>query len=74
MPYTMVIHKHVYGSCTRFTTMSGPLVINTLVKLIGVIRICTYQENAGESRWAYEPVLDLWSDSDPGSDSIDDNP
>ena len=38
IPFTMVIHKHVYGADTIFSTMVGPLENNPLDKWIGVIR------------------------------------
>ena len=37
--YTMVLHKHVDGLDTRFSTMVGLLVINPLGKWLGVIII-----------------------------------
>ena len=66
-----MVHKHVYGEETRFTTMAGPLVNNHLVKCIGVIRVGPYQASSEYIRWAYEPVYDLWSDIDPDSDYSD---
>ena len=38
IPSTMVLNKHVNGTETRFTTMSGPLVNNPLEKWLGVFR------------------------------------
>ena len=64
LPSTMVIHKHVDGVDTIFTTMSGPLVNKPLVKRLGVIRRGTYQAVAEDSRWAYEPVTYFCPDVD----------
>ena len=38
IPYTMVIHKHMDGVDTRFSTMAGPLANNNLGKWLGLIR------------------------------------
>ena len=70
--YTMVLHKNVDGAENIFYTMEGILVDNPLVKWIGVIRRGTYQSASEDSRWAYEPVSDLWSNIEPASDSSDD--
>ena len=43
IPSTMVIHKHVDDTKTRFATMSGPLVNNLMEKWLGLIIIGTYQ-------------------------------
>ena len=72
IPYTMVIHKHVDGVDTRFSTMSVPSVNNPLVKCLGLIITGTYQAAYEDSRWAYELVSYLWPYGDPGSYSIDD--
>ena len=66
----MVLHKHVYGKDTRFSTISGPLVEQSSEKWPGVIRRGKYQQPAGVLRWAYETVSDLWLDIHPGSESI----
>ena len=71
IPPTMVLHKHVDGEDTRFTTISRPLVSNTPVKWIGVIRGGTYQASSENIRWVYEPVSNLWPDIEPDSYSID---
>ena len=42
IPSTMVIHKNLDVLETRFSTMVGPLVKNTLGKFLGVIRIGAY--------------------------------
>ena len=67
IPFTMVIYKYVDGSDNRFSTMSGPLVENPLVKCLGVTRRGSYQEASEDSRWEYELVSDLWPDIYPGS-------
>ena len=67
IPPTVVIHKHVDGADTIFSTMPGPLVKNTLGKWLEVIIIGTYQEASEYSRWAYETMSDLWPDIDPDS-------
>ena len=72
IPSTMVLHKNVDGADTRFSTMEGPLTNNASGKWIGVVRIGTYRSASEDSRWAYEPVSDLWPDIDPDSDSSDD--
>ena len=72
IPSTMVLHKHVYGVDTRFSTMAGPLVNNHLVKRLGAIRRGTYQVAAEDSRWAYKPVSYLWPDVDLDSNTSDD--
>ena len=64
----MVIHKNLYGVETRFSTISLPLVNNTLEKCIGVIRISSYQAADEEIIWAYEPVYDLCPYIEPVSD------
>ena len=65
----MVIHKHVDGKDTRLSTMTVPLVNNTLEKCFGVIRRGTYQEASEDRRWIYKPVSDLCPDVEPDSDS-----
>ena len=72
IPSNMVLHKHVDGADTIFSTMAGTLANNPLGKWLGVIRRGTYQAEYEDSRWAYEPVSDLWLDIDPGSDSSND--
>ena len=69
--YTMVIHKHLYGEETIFSTMYGKLVINPLGKWLVLIRRGNYKSAAGYSRWSYEPVSYLWPDADHGSDYSD---
>ena len=69
IPFTIVLHKHVDGSHTRFTTMAGPLANNPLGKGLGVIRRGTYQAASEDITWEYERVSDLWPDIDPDSDS-----
>ena len=49
--------------------MEGPLKKNPLEKWLGVIRRGTYQAVSEDSRWAYEPVSDLWPVIDCDSDS-----
>ena len=49
--------------------MSGPLVNNPLRKWLVVIRRGSYQEADEDIIWAYEPVLDLWTDIYPDSES-----
>ena len=56
IPSIMVLHKHVEGSDTIFSTMSVSLINNPLVKWIGVIRRGTYQAASEDIRWAYEPA------------------
>ena len=58
IPSTIVLHKHVDGGGTRFTTIVGPLAENLLEKLLGVIIRGTYQAAYEDSRWEYEPVYD----------------
>ena len=72
IPSTLVLHKHLYGADTRFSTMAGLLKNNTLEKWIGVIKRGTYQAASEYSRWEYEPVYDLWPYIDPASDFSDD--
>ena len=69
IPSTMVLHKHVDGTDTRFSTMEGPFANNPLVKWIVVIKIGTYQAASEDIRWAYEPVSDLLTDIDTDSES-----
>ena len=72
IPSAMVLHKHVNGVDTIFTTMSGTLVNNPLVKWIGVVRRVYYQVSAEYRRWEYVPVSYLWPDIDPdGYSSVD---
>ena len=68
----MVIHKHVDGADTRFSTIARPLKKHYLEKWLGVIRRGTHQAAFEDSRWEYEPVSDLWPDIERVSDSIDD--
>ena len=68
---TMVLDNHVGGKDTRFSTMEGLLEKHPLVKWLGVIIIGTYQEVSEDSRWAYEPVSDLWPFIKLASDSSD---
>ena len=56
IPPTMVIHKHIYGVDTRFSTMERPLEYNPLEEWLGVIRRGTYQAASEDIRWAYEPA------------------
>ena len=56
----MVLHNHVDGADTIFATMLEPLVNKTLVKWLGVIRRGSYPAESEDSRWAYEPVSNLW--------------
>ena len=68
----MVLHNHVDRSETRFDTMEGTLVNNTLWKWLGVIIRGTYQAASEYSRWQYKLVYYLWPNIDPDSDSSDD--
>ena len=72
IPPTMVLHNHVDGVDNRFTTIAGPLEGNQLEEWIGVIIRGTHQAASEDSRWAYEPVYDLWLDIEPDSDSSND--
>ena len=65
IPPTMVLHKHVDGADTTFTTMSGPLLNSPPVKWIGLIIKGSYQVVSEDRRWVYEPVPDLWTDIEP---------
>ena len=58
IPSNMVIHNHIDGADTIFSTITVPLANNPLVKWIGVIRRRTYQASYEDSRRAYEPVSD----------------
>ena len=58
----MVLHKHVDGVDTIFTTMLLPLVKNPLGGCLRVIRIGSYQSSVEESRWTYETVSDFCPD------------
>ena len=69
IPPTMVIHKHIYGVDTRFSTMERPLEYNPLEEWLGVIRRGTYQAASEDIRWAYEPVSNFWPDIESDSDS-----
>ena len=69
IPSTMVLHKYVDGVYTRFSTMAGPLADNPLGKLLGVIRIGTYQAASKYIMWENEPVSGFWTDIEPDSDS-----
>ena len=64
----MVLHKHVRGVDTIFSTMEGPLVTNPLEKYLGVTRRGTYQVGVKYIRWEYEQVSDLWTYVDIFSD------
>ena len=66
---TMLLHTHVDGADIIFATMQGPLVKNPLGKCLGVIRRGSYQAAAEYSRWAYEPVSDIWTDIESDGDS-----
>ena len=59
IPSTMVLHKHVDGTETRFATMAGTLANNPLGKCLGVTRRGTHQSAYKDSRWAYEPGSNL---------------
>ena len=72
IPSIMLLHKHVDRAYARFSTMIGPLANNPLEIFLGVIRIGTYQAAYEDSRWAYEPLSDLWPDIEPDIDSSDD--
>ena len=72
IPYTMVIHKYVYGADTQFTIMEGPLANNPLGKWLRVIIRGSYQAAYEDSRWEYESVSDIWTDIDHDSDSSND--
>ena len=50
IPSTMVLHKHVYGTETIFTTMAGPLEKITSGKWLGVIRRGIYEAASEDSR------------------------
>ena len=69
IPSTIVLHKNVNGSDTRFVAIAGLLVNNPLEKWLGVIIRRTYQAASEDSRWAYEPVPDLWPYIEPYSDN-----
>ena len=74
IPSTVVIHKNLDGVDTIFSAMSIPLIKNPLVKWLIVIIIGSYQAEAEERRWEYEPVSDLCTDIEPDSDSsVDDS-
>ena len=53
----------------RLANIPGTLMNNPLIKLLRVIRGCTYQSSAGDIMWAYEPVSDVWLYEYPGSES-----
>ena len=72
IPSTMVPHKHVDGADTRFSTIIVPLASNLLEKWLLVIIRGSYQAASEDSRWAYEPVSDLWPDMYPDGDSSND--
>ena len=67
----MVLHKHLYKADTIFTTISGKLVNNPLVKCPGGFRRWAYQVAFQDIRWEYESVSDLCSDVDTSSNSRD---
>ena len=69
---TVVLHNHIDGEDTRFSTMEVPLEKNTLVKWLEVIRRGAYQAVSEDIRWAYETVSDLWTYINPDSDSSKD--
>ena len=56
IPSTVVLHKHVDGADTIFSTMAGPLAKNPLEKWLGVIIIGSYQAASEDIRWVYDPV------------------
>ena len=70
IPTTIVIHKHVDGAYTRFSTMEGPLTNNPLGKWFAVFRRGTYQAASEDTMWTYKTVSDLWPDVDPDNDYI----
>ena len=59
MPSTMLLHKHVDGADTIFSTMSVLLVKKPLLKWLGVIRRGSYQASAEDSRCSYELESEL---------------
>ena len=63
--FTMVLHNHLDGEDTIFSTMSVPLVNNPLERWLGVTRRGSHQAEDDESIWAYEPVSHLWRDIEP---------
>ena len=67
----MVLQNHVDGADTRFDTITGLLTNNPLGGWLGVIIRGTYQLEYKDSRRAYKPVSDLWTDIDPASYSSD---
>ena len=64
----MVLHKHVYGADTIFSTIAGPLANNPLVKWLEVIRRETHYSASEDIRWEYVPVSYLSTDIEPESD------
>ena len=69
IPSTMVLHKHVDGEDTRFSTMAGSFSKNPLGKWFGVIRLGTYKTAYEYIRWEYETVSDLCPDIESDSES-----
>ena len=69
IPSTIVLHKHVDGAETRFSTVAGPLENDPLGKCLGVIRRGTYQAAYKDIIWEYEPVSGLWLYIEPNMDS-----
>ena len=61
----MVLQNHVDGADTRFDTITGLLTNNPLGGWLGVIIRGTYQLEYKDSRRAYKPVSDLWTDINP---------
>ena len=51
IPFTMVIHNHVYGVYTRFVSMSVLLVNSPVGGRLIFIRRVTHQAAAEDSRW-----------------------
>ena len=66
-----MLKNHVDELDTIFANMAVPLANNILGEWLGVIRRGTYQEASEDSRWAYEPFYDLWTDIDTDGDSSD---
>ena len=62
IPFTMVLHKQIYGVDTIFSTKTGPLVKIPSGKWLGVIRRGIYQADNEDSKRTYEPVSYLWPD------------
>ena len=71
IPSTILLHKHVDGEYTIFSTMTRPLANNPLEKCLGSNRRGTYQSAYEVIRCVYEQVSGLWPDIEPDSDSSD---